>query len=51
LDGIDFFEKYSREHPEEVLCFFDWMEFPIKAHKISLDRLKKLFLEVVEQDK
>jgi hypothetical protein len=51
LDGIGFFEKYSTEHPEEVLGFSDWMELPIKAHKISLDRLKNLLLEVVQQDK
>jgi len=42
LDGIGFFEPYSRENPEQVLEFSDWMKIPIEAARVSLDRLKGL---------
>ena len=29
LDGIDFWDKCSQEHPEEILEFFDWMGIEI----------------------
>ena len=45
LDGIDFFEKYSMEHPEELLDYSDWMGVPIDRQKISLDRFKGLLLD------
>jgi len=45
LDSIDFYDKYCEEHAEEVLDFSDWMELPIQAYKIPLDRLKNLLLE------
>ena len=45
LDGIDFWDKYTREHPEKVLEFSDWMGIEIHPFTISLDRLKKLFTE------
>jgi len=45
LDGIGFWERYSEEHPENILEFSDWMGIEIRPHKISLDRLKNLLLE------
>jgi len=50
LDGIDFWEKYSQEHPEEILEFSDWMGIEIRPHKIDLDRLKTLLSECVISD-
>jgi len=48
LDGINFWENYSEKHPEKILDFSDWMGIPIKIHKISLDRFKKLLLNCIE---
>jgi hypothetical protein len=45
LDGIDFWDKYTREHPEKVLEFSDWMGIEIRPFTITLDRLKKLLTE------
>jgi hypothetical protein len=45
LDGIGFWDKYSQEHPEEILEFSDWMGIEIRPHKITLDRFKSLLLE------
>jgi len=45
LDGIDFWDKYSQEHPERILEFSDWMGIEIRPHKITLDRFKNLLLE------
>lgn len=50
LDGIDFWDKYSQEHPEEILEFSDWMGIEIRAHKIGLDRLKNLLSDCVISD-
>ncbi|MBE9502446.1 MAG: DUF1638 domain-containing protein [Dehalococcoidia bacterium] len=48
LDGIGFYDRYSEEHPEEILEFSDWMGIPIESREVSLDRLKKLLLEQVK---
>ena len=50
LDGIDFWEKYSEEHPEKILEFSDWMGIEIRPHKITLDRLKNLLAGCVISD-
>ncbi len=42
LDGLDFFNRYSEEHPEELLDYSDWMGLPIQPHSISLERLRFL---------
>jgi hypothetical protein len=47
LDGIGFWDKYCREHPEKVLEFSDWMGIEIRPYKIKLDRLKNLLLDCV----
>ncbi|MBC8389649.1 MAG: DUF1638 domain-containing protein [Actinobacteria bacterium] len=48
LDGIEFWEKYSTDHPEKILEFSDWMGIEIQPYKISLDRFKKLLLEKIK---
>ena len=50
LDGIGFWEKYCRVYPEKVLEFSDWMGIGIRAHKITLDRLKNLLAGCVVSD-
>ena len=47
LDGIDFWDKYSKEHPEKILNFSDWMGIGIQPHKITLDRLKNLLSDCI----
>jgi hypothetical protein len=47
LDGIDFWERYSEEHPEKILEFSDWMGIEIRPYKITLDRLKNLLVGCV----
>lgn len=47
LDGIEFWEKYSADHPEKILEFSDWMGIQIQPYKISLDRFKKLLIEKI----
>jgi len=50
LDGIDFWDRYSQEHPEEILEFSDWMGIEIRPHKIALNRLKNLLSDCVISD-
>jgi len=47
LDGIDFWDKYSKEHPEKILNFSDWMGIGIRPHKITLGRLKNLLSDCI----
>ncbi len=35
LDGVNFWNSYSEEHPEEVLDYCDWMGIPIMTHAVS----------------
>jgi len=50
LDGIGFWERYSKEHPENILEFSDWMGIEIRPHKVTLDRLKNLLAGCVVSD-
>jgi len=50
LDGIGFWDRYSQEHPEEILEFSDWMGIEIRPHKVALDRLKNLLSDCVISD-
>jgi hypothetical protein len=50
LDGIGFWDRYSQEHPEEILEFSDWMGIEIRPHKIALDRLKNLLSDCIISD-
>jgi len=50
LDGIGFWDKYSKGHPEEILDFSDWMGIEIRPHRIALDRLKNLLSDCVISD-
>jgi hypothetical protein len=49
LDGIGYVDKYMAEHPEEFLEYSDWMGIPIQPYPVSLDRLKSLIVEQVQQ--
>lgn len=49
LDGIGFYDRYSEEHPEEILEFSDWMGIPLEPYGVSLDRLKGLLLDEVQK--
>jgi len=48
LDGVEFWEEYSTNHPEKILEFSDWMGIQIQPYKISLDRFKKLLVEKIK---
>ena len=50
LDGIDFWDRYSQEHPEEILEFSDWMGIEIRPHRIALNRLKRLLSDCLISD-
>jgi hypothetical protein len=47
LDGVEFWEEYSTDHPEKILELSDWMGIQIQPYKISLNRLEKLLLEKI----
>jgi hypothetical protein len=49
LDAVGFWEDYSARHPEKILDFSDWMDIPIRPHKISLSRFEKLLSECALQ--
>ena len=48
LDSLGMFDRYSTDSPERILKFSDWMGLGIEPCKVSLDRLKDLFIRVVE---
>jgi len=50
LDGIGFWERYSKEHPEKILELSDWMGIEIRPYKITLDRLKGLLWNCIVSD-
>jgi len=49
LDAAGIFDEYSQNSPEKILEFSDWMKLEIEPYKISLDRLKDLFLECIKK--
>lgn len=49
LDGLGFFEVYMEKNPERILEFSDWMKIQMEPYRISLDRLKRLLVEAMEQ--
>jgi len=51
LDALGVFERYSKDSPEKILEFSDWMGISIEPYKISLDRLKDKIWEVIEIDR
>lgn len=42
LDGIGYLDQYMTEDPEGFLEYCDWMGIPMQAYPVSLDRLKML---------
>jgi hypothetical protein len=49
LDGMGFWDEFSAKHPEKILAFSDWMGIPIRPHKVSLSRLKRLLADCAAQ--
>ena len=47
LDAVGIFDEYSKNSPEKILEFCDWMKLEMEPHKISLDRFKNLLLECI----
>jgi len=45
LDPSNFFENFSREQPEKILEFSDWMKIPIESHPVSLKKLKLMLIQ------
>jgi hypothetical protein len=50
LDGIGFWEEYSKNSPEKILELSDWMGIEIRPYKITLKRFKNLLLEKIKKD-
>jgi hypothetical protein len=48
LDAIGYYDRIAQNNPEKILEFSDWMGIPLEPHKITLDRLIKLFSDEVE---
>lgn len=49
LDGMNFFDQYMEEKPEEILDFSDWTQIPIEGVNLNLDRFKKILIEAMEK--
>ena len=47
LDALSIAESYQTERVEEILDLFDWTGLQVRCHPISLDRLKRLLLEAL----
>jgi len=47
LDALNVAEQYQNERAEEILELFDWTGLPVRCHPISLDRLKRLLLDTL----
>ena len=50
LDGVDFFEEYAQNNPDEVLAFSDWMGIPLEPQPVSLNRLRQLINDQLEPE-
>jgi hypothetical protein len=51
LDAIGYYDKVMQENPEPILDFSDWMGIPLEAYKVTLDRLKGLLMEQIQEGK
>lgn len=49
LDALGYFDTLMQEFPEEILRISDWMNLPLEAVEISLDRFKKLLGDAAEK--
>lgn len=45
LDGVGYYDDVLEKDPEKLLEFSDWMGIPIEPYAVSLDRLKNLILD------
>jgi hypothetical protein len=48
LDAIAYYDKVMESEPEKILEFSDWMGIPIEPCRITMDRLRNLLLDEVE---
>ncbi len=48
LDPLGTYEHYVETAPQELLEFADWMNLPIEPHEVTLERLKALLIQEVE---
>jgi len=48
LDAIGYWDKLMEKDPGKIMEFSDWMEIPLEAYKISLERFKSLLLEQIQ---
>jgi len=49
LDLSNAFNSYSKENPEKVLEFSDWMKIPIESHPVSWKRIKRLLTQAKDK--
>ena len=42
LDAVGYYDDVLEKDPEKILDFSDWMGIPVEPHPVSLDRLKNL---------
>ncbi len=45
MDPLNAFDLYSKENPEKVLGFSDWMKIPIESYPVSWKRIKRLLIQ------
>jgi len=48
LDAVGFHDKVMEDEPEKLLEFSNWMGIRIEPHRITLDRLRSLFLDQIK---
>lgn len=51
LDAVGIVNEYSKDSPEKILEFSDWMKLEIEPYRISLDRFKGLLLDCIKEEK
>ena len=49
LDAVGIFDEYSKNFPEKIFEFSDWMKLQIEPYKISLERFKNLLLDCTKE--
>jgi len=49
LDAVGYFHNLSETDPEKILRICDWMKLQIAPERISLERLKAILLDSVQQ--
>jgi len=50
LDAVGYYDRIMENEPEKILEFSDWMGIPIEPYRITMDRLRSLFLDQIKLD-